>query len=335
MLGGQWVYLFGLKSVCEQRGEMGIDVNHARFLLSAKRRGVRFQRTATLGRQGLHINSEELRVLLSDFGVLPDDAAMAGLDRACGAFAEPFLHFLGAQEIVSIDANTYEGATFIHDMNQEIPADLKGRFDVVIDGGTLEHIFNFPVAIRNCMEMVAVGGHFLGVTPANNFSGHGFYQFSPELFFRVFSGESGFALQRAILCETEPNSTWFEVPDPQQVRRRVEFTNSLPTYLLVQAVKLRDVQIFSRVPQQSFYVNLWSSEELEPTAQEPAQLNRSKDIGQVASRILRVAVEKVEAVLPPIKVVTNRLRVERQKRAFIQKVLRGIDCKYLTPIPRN
>jgi hypothetical protein len=33
------------------------------------------------------------------------------------------------------------------------------------------------------------------VTPANNQMGHGFYQFSPELFFRVFSQENGYLLR--------------------------------------------------------------------------------------------------------------------------------------------
>ena len=60
-------------------------------------------------------------------------------------------------------------------MNEAIPDSLKGKFSCVLDGGTLEHVFNFPQAIKNAMEIVAIGGHFLGVVPANNFSGHGFY----------------------------------------------------------------------------------------------------------------------------------------------------------------
>ena len=70
---------------------------------------------------------------------------------------------------------------------------LKNKYTLVIDGGCLEHIFNFPVAIKNCMEMLQEGGHFIGITPANNLMGHGFYQFSPELYFRIFSKENGFA----------------------------------------------------------------------------------------------------------------------------------------------
>jgi len=42
---------------------------------------------------------------------------------------------------------------------------------VVIDSGSLEHIYNFPVAIANCMKMVKVGGSFFIFNMANNHMG--------------------------------------------------------------------------------------------------------------------------------------------------------------------
>jgi len=68
----------------------------------------------------------------------------------------------------------------------------------VIDGGTLEHVFNFPVAIKNAMQMVRAGGRLSLSPPANNYFGHGFYQFSPELFYRVLSAEKRVPLERMI-----------------------------------------------------------------------------------------------------------------------------------------
>ena len=63
-----------------------------------------------------------------------------------------------------------------------------GQFDVVYDGGTLEHVFNFPVALRNAMELLRPGGRLFTIhTCANNLCGHGFYQFSRELFYRTLS----------------------------------------------------------------------------------------------------------------------------------------------------
>ncbi len=98
---------------------------------------------------------------------------------------------MGATRIESIDKADYEEATILHDMNQPVPDQLKGSFSLVFESGTLEHVFNFPQSIKNCMEMVRVGGHFVGITIANNLMGHGFYQFSPELYYRVLSPEMG------------------------------------------------------------------------------------------------------------------------------------------------
>jgi SAM-dependent methyltransferase len=236
---------------------MGFDVQGLRFLLGAHRRGVRFQNTAMIGRQELFLDVISLQRILGAFGLSQDpDLAKRILTQRKG-FAEPLLEFLGAERICSIDASGYEDATVVHDMNLPIPENLKHSFSLVIDAGSLEHIFNFPTAIKSCMEMVAEGGHLILMTPANNFTGHGFYQFSPELFFRIFSASNGFEVDRAIVCETSPEASWFEVMDPARAGRRVELTTTRPTYLMVQARRVRLGPIFTEAPQQSDYTALW------------------------------------------------------------------------------
>jgi 2-polyprenyl-3-methyl-5-hydroxy-6-metoxy-1,4-benzoquinol methylase len=90
-------------------------------------------------------------------------------------------------------------ASIIHDLNKPVPKELEERFDVVLDGG-LEHVFDFPQAIENAMRMTKIGGHLILETPANNLCGNGFYQFSPELFFRVLDSGNGFELERLYLA---------------------------------------------------------------------------------------------------------------------------------------
>ena len=81
---------------------------------------------------------------------------------------------------------------------------------MVVDGGTLEHVFDYPTALRNAMRMVRVGGHLILNAPVNNFPGHGFYQISPELFFRVLSPQFGFRVHDAVLMELyHPLHRWF------------------------------------------------------------------------------------------------------------------------------
>jgi hypothetical protein len=236
---------------------MGFDVQGIKFLLAAHRNGVRFDRTAMIGRQELFIDSVTLQRLLRSSNLAGSPMETERLLTEANGYAEPLLRRLGAQHISSVDASHYEQASLVHDMNHPVPDPLKSAFTAVIDAGTLEHVFNFPVALKNCMEMVEQGGHLLLMTPANNFMGHGFYQFSPELFFRVLSADNGYEVVRAIVCEASPDAPWYEVVDPAIAGRRVELLSSAPMYLLIQARRAREVRVFDVTPQQSDYTVLW------------------------------------------------------------------------------
>lgn len=238
---------------------MGIDIQQARFLFHARDHGVRYEQVGVLGRQLVMASKEQLAEWLGteeQAGAAPAREAVSGL---AGKFAEPFLEFLGAKNIVSFDASDYESATVVHDFNEPLPERFDRQFDAVVDSGSLEHIFNFPVAIKNLMRMVRPGGHLLIMTPANNFCGHGFYQFSPELFYRLLSEANGFAVRRMLVAESFPDAYWWEVPDPAAVRRRVSFENRYWTHLYVIAQRVADKPILAMPPQQSDYAAAWEN----------------------------------------------------------------------------
>jgi hypothetical protein len=237
---------------------MGFDLNSTRFILQAKRDGADFSRTLTLGRQGLHLGTRRLYGLLGEVGLKLNAEQRTVIERGF-PYADGLLRVLGAETLETMDASSYEGASIVHDMNNPIPASLTSAFTLVVDFGTLEHIFNFPVAAKNIINALRTGGSFLTATTANNFMGHGFYQFSPELFFRVFSIENGFEVQQMYLCEDRLTNDWYEVPDPAIIRGRVELRNSLPTLMLMRARKIAEIEPFLKTPQQSDYeTQLWS-----------------------------------------------------------------------------
>jgi hypothetical protein len=232
---------------------MGIDSNTAKFLISARATGVEFTRTLTLGKQWLLVDRESMRSLFQQYGSVPPD-----LDTALANGAEGFFSILGAQKVDSLDASSYEGASLIHDLNEPLPPLHKGQYDLVFDGGTLEHVFNFPVAIRNAMEAVRIGGHLFLHTPTNNYCGHGFYQFSPELFYRALSDENGFKIERMIAFSKFQGSQWYEVEDPARLKCRVEIRHDAhQVLLLVLAKRTHAREIFKTMPQQSDYVIMW------------------------------------------------------------------------------
>jgi SAM-dependent methyltransferase len=249
---------------------MGFDTNGVRFLLEAKHAQVNFEQCVMLGRQEMHVTLNELQRIFDKQGLtLSPLQAQRLLDNPVGGrpgFAESFLNYLGGQNIFSIDYSDFENATHICDLNTAVPDELIGACDCVIDGGTLEHVFNFPMAVRNSQRLVKPGGHFLSITPCNNFMGHGFYQFSPELFFRIFSGRTGFELQRLFIAEDRKFAKWYWVEDPNQIGQRVTLTNKQPTYLLVQARRIEPKELADIMPQQSDYERRWRQHATDETA---------------------------------------------------------------------
>ena len=212
---------------------MGLDANGIKFLLYASSLGVDFAKTATIGRQYLYIEPSRLKEILSSFNYQVEDKHIDSIFKENDGYAETFLRYIGANVTDSFDYSNYEQATHVHDMNLAIPEIYKDKYNVVIDGGALEHIFNFPVAIKNCMEMVKVNGYYIGMTIGNNFMGHGFYQFSPELFFSIFTRENGYELAKMIIFETSPNLQWYSVEDPNELKERVTLVNRVPVFIMI------------------------------------------------------------------------------------------------------
>jgi hypothetical protein len=255
---------------------MAVDFNAVKFLFWAKKLGASYERTVTLGHLHFTCSRRKLHRAVRDFG-LPGTAEE--IDRCLyrvpmtPLFSDEFLRFLGAKEIVTSDYSDFEGATYLHDLNERYPEDMRGRFDMVLDGGTLEHIFNCPAALRHCMELIRLGGHFVTITPSHNFMGHGFYQLSPELFFRVFQEGNGFTLRKMVLFKwLAEDATFYEVKDPAVTGYRTELFSATPMLLAVLAQRTAEVPILARPPQESDYVAVWEKQRKSPA---PAAAARS------------------------------------------------------------
>ena len=210
-------------------------------------------------------------------------------------YCEEFFRILGATEIISVDASAFEGAQIVHDMNLPIPDALESSFDVVFDGGTLEHIFDLPTALRNAARMVRQNGRFISHTVASNFCGHGFYQFSPELFYRFFCPDNGYVMDSCILWEDIPGTLFYQVPDPDAVQRRINLTSEFGTFMVVQAQRRGNIPS-DFIPQQSDYVRLWNKQ-----GEELVSPNESVDrLSNIRSKLkkisaLRNAVQSAQA----------------------------------------
>ena len=241
---------------------MGLIFSDACNLL-ALRKGRYGGRVVTLGRQKTYLHPSDVRKLR---GMVSDEVSLRWLSTyVWGDFADGFFkHVLKFDAADSIDFSEYESATLIHDLGERLPTELHGQFDLVIDGGTLEHVFNFPVAIENVMKLAKLDGYIYINTPCNNLCGHGFYQFSPELMYRIFSIGNGFevefvrvAVADYLSVELTTNHAVFHVEDPDKVRARVHIMNSKPTMMMVLARCVAVRPLFEQKVLQSDYVATW------------------------------------------------------------------------------
>lgn len=77
-----------------------------------------------------------------------------------------------------LDFQDYTGQETILDLNRPLPPGFAERYALLVDGGTLEHVFDIAQAFGNCAAMVALGGYVLHSLPLNAFN-HGFWNVNP------------------------------------------------------------------------------------------------------------------------------------------------------------
>ena len=152
--------------------------------------------------------------------------------------------------------------------------------------------------------MVTVGGHYVCATVANNSMGHGFYQFSPEVFYRILTPEHGFEISEMLMCELVDEAPWYRVKDPETIGHRVELINSRPTYIMFIASRTRDVPILRSLPQQSDYVIQWESRQ---RCDEAVRKNNNLEI--IKSLVPQALKNKVRALWPFYAYYYERVRL--------------------------
>jgi SAM-dependent methyltransferase len=170
----------------------------------------------TLGRMNLHFGAGNVRQAARRFGVTLADAEVAPSEfapaaRIGGISDRSYLRLLGFAESKVLDLAECERPDYRVDLNGDVPSELAGRFDCIIDPGTLEHVFDASRALRNIAAMLRPGGRVLHLSaPASNNVDHGFYCFSPS-FFHDFYATNAFEVNAVYLVRARYGrlrSTW-------------------------------------------------------------------------------------------------------------------------------
>lgn len=230
---------------------MGIKTSSARLLCNLKQNtDINYSNTLMLGRQSLDMEDHRIQGMFRDYkDVLQNDDIQ---DDYC----EKLFLSLGAEEVNSMDASEYEGATVIHDLNRAIPPEWEESYTCIVDGGTTEHVYNFPQAIWNVMKMLKVGGYYVGLVPSNNWNGHGFYQFSPMLYIQLFSECNHFELKKIYFCQSGKEKYLWEIVNTDQLTG-IKVNRAAPMELYVVAKKTSSTPDEINLQQRMYAEEIW------------------------------------------------------------------------------
>lgn len=188
---------------------MGIPGGVARLLLEEAKRRPFAGSVLQLGRSALYFSLGDLRAWAAAHGVAlreveprpshdPQLAAAGCIDD------HTFFGALGFDEVRSLDYSDWEGADFLGDLNLPLPAELHGRFDVVLEAGTSQHVFHLPELLANVDRLLRPGGRAIhAMVTSNNHVDHGFYMFSPTIFHDYYIA-NGWAVDGAYFYEFLP-----------------------------------------------------------------------------------------------------------------------------------
>jgi hypothetical protein len=233
---------------------MGVGATGGHLLLMAKRRGADFQNTLMIGRQQHYMNKPFVRNLFESHGQAILDVDIDFILE--NEYSENLLRFMGASSVDSLDASDYEEATITHDMNFPIADHLKQKHTLVIDFGTLEHIFNAPIALKNSIDLLKIDGFYICCVPCNNFMGHGFYQFSPEFFYNFLS-KNGFREIEVFLSLYSDPMVFFRTTDPRVFGGRIELVNDETVMINVIAKKAAYLSEIVFPIQSDYHDEIW------------------------------------------------------------------------------
>lgn len=155
---------------------MGIGYHEFAFLLHEHKHKPISGQVLTIGKQAISINPEQIKQLLLEYGVPLktssfefDDVNQHNHSGAPSVADHSLFASFTDCKLLSADISGYEGADFIFDICGEVPSELHGRFDFVIDGGTLDNVFDPVKMVSNMTKMLKPGGRLFAFVWGNTF----------------------------------------------------------------------------------------------------------------------------------------------------------------------
>lgn len=174
---------------------MGLGItNLTKILQLFKENGVNDKSLCMIGKQDIHIGWEQLMEIIHNYNFYYNKKIYEEIKNKQPIDSYKLFEMFGISgEVHAVDFSGYENADIIFDLNNDLPESMREKYDYVINGGTLEHVFDVAKAMHNISDMVKSGGMAVHVVPFGGMANHGFYSFSPT-FFQDYCASNGFEI---------------------------------------------------------------------------------------------------------------------------------------------
>jgi hypothetical protein len=184
---------------------MGVILSNA-ILLAKTIKHNKVKSVLQVGRQSLILSKKE-RFLL--FEILKSDFPDVKQSDLYEDYIDSLLKSMGVLKIDAVDNSDYESANIILDLStKDFHKDLQfSTYDLILDLGTGEHIFDFPSYLSSLFKLLSQEGNLILHLPVTGCNGHGFYQFAPDLFISMSRNVKNIRLKSLFLT----NERSFEV----------------------------------------------------------------------------------------------------------------------------
>lgn len=164
---------------------MAIEFEDMRSIVRALSTGKKRRRVLFLGNPSIYFSHADLTALCKEEGFplreVHGEMNASTLGRA-----------LGFESIDTLDI--IPGTSITLNLADDLPANLRGEFDCIVDGGVLFWCFDPASALKNIYRMLSIEGVVIHITAISGYYGRGFYNIHPMLLESFYLGNSAVLL---------------------------------------------------------------------------------------------------------------------------------------------
>lgn len=152
------------------------------------------------GRPRIQLGDGDYQGMRGSIEHQPADAPASRLFWESLGFTYAAADFGGHRASIAIDLN-----------RDRVTDDLRGRFQLVVNAGTTEHVANQDNAFRIIHDLVCIGGIMIHFVPAQGMMMHGLFNYNPKFFWHLCR-ENGYEV-----LELTAGSDGLAMPVPNEV----------------------------------------------------------------------------------------------------------------------